>query len=165
MTSTRIYADFKSRQRSNAKQSLLGEHCANLSRVFFGVLVQTLQERADALQCHLQEALEDSKDLIGHLEPSAAALVQAERRLLSRAVLRSGRALAAKRRGLQVRRLCQKKRICLTKSFLDIVFRPLTVSCSSVRRCSWPRRFMSKRPRLSTTNRLTQPPAEFELQY
>ncbi|XP_019732994.1 nesprin-1-like [Hippocampus comes] len=63
--------------------------------------LQTLQERADALQRHLQEALEDSQDLIGRLEPPPAALVQAERRLLSRAVLRLGRTLAAKRRGLQ----------------------------------------------------------------
>ncbi|XP_077395403.1 nesprin-2-like isoform X2 [Festucalex cinctus] len=63
--------------------------------------LQTLQERADALQCDLQGALEASKDLIGCLDPSVAALVQSESRLLSRAILQLGRTLAAKRRELQ----------------------------------------------------------------
>ncbi|XP_061531484.1 nesprin-2-like [Phycodurus eques] len=63
--------------------------------------LQTLQERADSLQCDLQGVLEASKDLIGRLEPSVAALVQSESRLLSRAALRLGRTLAEKRDELQ----------------------------------------------------------------
>ncbi|KAK9534167.1 hypothetical protein VZT92_009231 [Zoarces viviparus] len=47
---------------------------------------QSLLERTDTLQSGLEEVLEASKDLIGHLEPSAASLVQSESRLLSRGV-------------------------------------------------------------------------------
>ncbi|XP_061677289.1 nesprin-2-like [Syngnathoides biaculeatus] len=62
---------------------------------------QTLQERADSLQCNLQGLREDSRDLTGQLEPWAAALVQSEIRLLSRAALRLGCTVTAKRDELQ----------------------------------------------------------------
>ncbi|XP_031728981.1 nesprin-2-like isoform X3 [Anarrhichthys ocellatus] len=47
---------------------------------------QSLLERTGTLQSGLEEVLEASKDLISHLEPSAASLVQSESRLLSRGV-------------------------------------------------------------------------------
>ncbi|KAM6917369.1 nesprin-2-like [Lycodopsis pacificus] len=47
---------------------------------------QSLLERTGSLQSGLEEVLEASKDLVGHLEPSAASLVQSESRLLSRGV-------------------------------------------------------------------------------
>ncbi|XP_068574256.1 nesprin-2-like isoform X2 [Cebidichthys violaceus] len=51
---------------------------------------QSLLERTGALQSDLEGVLEASKDLIGHLEPSAASLVQSESRLLSRGVRQLG---------------------------------------------------------------------------
>ncbi|TKS86107.1 Nesprin-2 KASH domain-containing protein 2 [Collichthys lucidus] len=48
--------------------------------------VQSLLERSDTLHSDLEGVLEASKDLIGHLEPSAACLIQSESRLLSRSV-------------------------------------------------------------------------------
>ncbi|XP_042356665.1 nesprin-2-like [Plectropomus leopardus] len=60
--------------------------------------IQSLQERTDTLQCDLEGVLEASKDVIRHLEPSAASLVQSESRLLTRGVQqlsqRVGRKLA-----------------------------------------------------------------------
>ncbi|KAK2826776.1 hypothetical protein Q5P01_020990 [Channa striata] len=49
--------------------------------------VQSLVERTEVLQADLEGVLEASKDLIEHLEPSAAGLVQSENRLLSRSVV------------------------------------------------------------------------------
>lgn len=63
--------------------------------------VQSLQERTYTLQSDLEEVLEASKDLIGHLEPSAASLVQSESRLLSRGVQQLSRTLAGKLGQLQ----------------------------------------------------------------
>ncbi|XP_041668046.1 nesprin-2-like isoform X2 [Cheilinus undulatus] len=64
--------------------------------------VQSLQEGADTLQADLEGVLEASKDLIGHLEPSAAALIQSESRLLSRGVQQLSHSLTGKLGQLQV---------------------------------------------------------------
>ncbi|XP_063764618.1 nesprin-2-like isoform X1 [Eleginops maclovinus] len=47
---------------------------------------QSLLERTETLQSDLEGVLKASKDLTGHLDPSAASLVQSESRLLSRGV-------------------------------------------------------------------------------
>nr|XP_012775511.3 nesprin-2 isoform X1 [Maylandia zebra] len=49
--------------------------------------VQIFLQRTDTLQSDLEVVLKASKDLISHLEPSAASLVQSECRLLPRGVL------------------------------------------------------------------------------
>ncbi|XP_005948911.2 nesprin-2 isoform X4 [Haplochromis burtoni] len=49
--------------------------------------VQSFLQRTDTLQSDLEVVLKASKDLISHLEPSAASLVQSECRLLPRGVL------------------------------------------------------------------------------
>ncbi|XP_053290730.1 nesprin-2 [Pleuronectes platessa] len=49
--------------------------------------LQSLLQRADTSQSDLQGVLEASKHLTSHLEPSAAALVQSQSRLLTRDVL------------------------------------------------------------------------------
>lgn len=64
---------------------------------------QSLLERSDTLHSDLEGVLEASKDLIGHLEPSAACLIQSESRLLSRSVQQLSRTLTGKLGQLQVR--------------------------------------------------------------
>lgn len=64
---------------------------------------QGLLQRADTLQSDLEGVLEASKDLAGHLEPSAAVLVQSERRLQSRGAQQLIQALKGKLGHLQVR--------------------------------------------------------------
>ncbi|XP_027134505.1 nesprin-2 isoform X2 [Larimichthys crocea] len=63
--------------------------------------VQSLLERSDTLHSDLEGVLEASKDLIGHLEPSAACLIQSESRLLSRSVQQLSRTLTGKLGQLQ----------------------------------------------------------------
>ncbi|TNN39882.1 Nesprin-2 [Liparis tanakae] len=63
--------------------------------------VQSLLQSTDALQADLEEVLEASKELVGHLEPPAAALVQSESRLLSRGVQQLGQRLRRRRSQLQ----------------------------------------------------------------
>ncbi|XP_034530155.1 nesprin-2-like [Notolabrus celidotus] len=63
--------------------------------------VQSLQKKTDTLQSDLEEVLEASKDLIGHLEPSAACQVQSESRLLSRGVQQLSHSLTGKLGQLQ----------------------------------------------------------------
>nr|XP_029131758.1 nesprin-2 [Labrus bergylta] len=63
--------------------------------------VQSLQQRTISLQSDLEGVLEASKDLIGRLEPSAAALVQSESRLLSRGVQQLALSLTGKLGQLQ----------------------------------------------------------------
>lgn len=58
--------------------------------------LQSLLQRTDTLQSDLEGVLEASKDLISHLEPSAASLVQSESRLLSRGVLQLSQTLTEK---------------------------------------------------------------------
>lgn len=64
---------------------------------------QSLLERTDTLQSDLEGVLEASKDLITHLDPSAASLVQSESRLLSRGVLQLSQTLTGKLGQQQVR--------------------------------------------------------------
>lgn len=65
-------------------------------------MLQGLLERTDTLQSDLEGVLEASKDLTGHLEASAASLVQSESRLLSRGVQQLNQALTRKLGQLQV---------------------------------------------------------------
>lgn len=65
-------------------------------------MLQTLLQTADTLQSDLQGVLQASKDLTGHLEPSAACLVQSESRLLLRGVQQLSQALTGKLGQLQV---------------------------------------------------------------
>ncbi|XP_062379197.1 nesprin-2-like isoform X2 [Sardina pilchardus] len=62
---------------------------------------QTLQENLDHLQDDLQEEIEATKALIGQLDPSSAAFIQSQSRLLSRGVLQLTQALSVKRGELQ----------------------------------------------------------------
>lgn len=63
--------------------------------------VETLLQESQTLQSHLEEVLQASKQLIGQLEPPAAALVQSESRLLSRGVLQLRERLGEKLGRLQ----------------------------------------------------------------
>ncbi|XP_032382889.1 nesprin-2 isoform X2 [Etheostoma spectabile] len=63
--------------------------------------VQTVLERMGTLQSDLEAVLEASKDVIGHLEPSAASLVQSEIRLLSRDVQQFSQTVTGKLGQLQ----------------------------------------------------------------
>ncbi|XP_028420864.1 nesprin-2 isoform X2 [Perca flavescens] len=63
--------------------------------------VQSVLERTGALQSDLQAVLEASKDVSGHLEPSAASLVQSESRLLSRGVQQLSQTVTGKLGQLQ----------------------------------------------------------------
>ncbi|XP_078133881.1 nesprin-2-like isoform X3 [Sander vitreus] len=63
--------------------------------------VQSVLERTGALQSDLQAVLEASKDVSGHLEPSAASLVQSKSRLLSRGVQQLSQTVTGKLGQLQ----------------------------------------------------------------
>lgn len=65
-------------------------------------VVQSLLQRTDTLQSDLEGLLEASKDLTGHLEASAAILVQSESRLLSRGIQQLSQVLTRKLGQLQV---------------------------------------------------------------
>lgn len=66
-------------------------------------LFQSLLSRTKSLQSDLEGVLKASKDLVSLLDPSAAALIQSESRLLSRGVLRLGQQLSQRLGQLQVR--------------------------------------------------------------
>lgn len=66
-------------------------------------LLQIFLQRTDTLQSDLEVVLKASKDLISHLEPSAASLVQSECRLLPRGVLQLRQQLSRNLGHLQVK--------------------------------------------------------------
>ncbi|XP_030628013.1 nesprin-2a [Chanos chanos] len=63
--------------------------------------ISALQDDIDALQNSVGEVLAASKQLIGQMEPCAAALIQSETRLLSRDVMHLSQILAGKKAVLQ----------------------------------------------------------------
>ncbi|KAI3367261.1 hypothetical protein L3Q82_008148 [Scortum barcoo] len=100
----RLAASFSQRLQtlqSNTKSALSGTPADDNAVEQVAVKVQTLLERTDSLQSDLGGVLEASKDLVGHLEPSATGLVQSESRLLSRGVQQLSRTLTGNLAQLQ----------------------------------------------------------------
>lgn len=69
----------------------------------FCSFIQKLQGAAEELQSIMGDVLAASKPLIGQLEPLPANLIRSETRLLSRGILLLNKAIAEKKRSVEVR--------------------------------------------------------------
>lgn len=69
----------------------------------FCSFIQKLQGAAEELQSIMGDVLAASKPLIGQLEPLPANLIRSETRLLSHGILLLNKAIAEKKRSVEVR--------------------------------------------------------------